>query len=80
MGVTVQVRNLESDVQAVLGEAAKAKGLSLSEFLRQELTKVAEHIEVMKRFDRLTQRTRRAGFANISTQHIVDLIREDRDR
>jgi hypothetical protein len=34
----------------------------------------------LKRFDRLTQRTRRAGFANISTQHIVDLIREDRDR
>ena len=80
MGVTVQVRNLESDVQAVLVEAARAKGLSLSEFLRQELTNLAELIEVRKRYDRLVKRARPAAFANISTQHIVDLIREDRDR
>jgi uncharacterized protein (DUF1778 family) len=78
MGVTVQVRNLESDVQAVLVEAAKAKGLSLSEFLRQELTSLAELIEVRKRFEQLTKPRERAPLAHVSSQEIVDIIREAR--
>ena len=38
MGVTVQVRNLDASVQERLNKAAAQEGLSLSAFLRRELT------------------------------------------
>ena len=84
MGVTVQVRDLDPVVQQTLRDAAAREGLSLSAFLRRELTRLAELVEVKERTDALRSRNRlgvSAGFfSGISTDEIVAMVREDRDR
>lgn len=85
MGVTVQVRDLEPRVQEVLRSAAEKEGLSLSAYLRRELTRLADQVEVWERAEKLGARRNPLGidtsfFDGISTQEIVDMIREDRDR
>lgn len=89
MGVTVQVRNLDAAVQDQLARAAAQEGLSLSAFLRRELTNLAEGIALMERARRLgitnpqTIQGKLGGpfpeLKNISTQQIVDIIREGRE-
>src|SRR5690606_11021193 len=53
MGVTVQIRNLDAAVQEKLVSAAAQEGLSLSAFLRRELTTLAKSLEVRERARRL---------------------------
>lgn len=89
MGVTVQVRNLDAAVQDQLARAAAQEGLSLSAFLRRELTNLAEGIALMERARRLgitnpqSIQSKLGGpfpeLKNISTQQIVDIIREGRE-
>ncbi|MBN9629196.1 MAG: hypothetical protein J0I18_01065 [Actinobacteria bacterium] len=50
MGVTVQVRDLDPAVDARLKGAATAKGLSYSEYLRRELTRIAERLRLEERW------------------------------
>jgi hypothetical protein len=50
MGVTVQVRDLDPAVDARLKSAASAKGLSYSEYLRRELTRIAERLRIEERW------------------------------
>jgi hypothetical protein len=85
MGVTVQVRDLDPDVQERLRRSATKEGLSLSAFLRRELTELARDLEVRERVDILNAgsiRTALGGafpeLTGISTQQIVDIIREQR--
>ena len=84
MGVTVQVRDLDADVQQALRDAAAREGMSLSAFLRRELTRLAEHLEVKGRAEALQARNRLGVssdfFSGISTEEIVAMVREDRDR
>ena len=82
--MTVQVRDLEDGVQQTLRDAAEREGTSLSAFLRRELTSLATRLEARQRFDKLGVRNR-LGFSpdffkGIDPQHVVDMIREDRDR
>jgi plasmid stability protein len=86
MGVTVQVRNLDAGVQEQLRKAAAKEGLSLSAFLRHQLTDLAHNLEVRERADRLnagTLRNKLGGpfpeLQGIPIQEIVQMIREDRD-
>jgi plasmid stability protein len=86
MGVTVQVRNLDAGVQEQLRKAAAREGLSLSAFLRKQLTELARNLEVRERADRLnagTLRNKLGGpfleLQGIPIQEIVKMIREDRD-
>ncbi|MBN9152228.1 MAG: hypothetical protein J0H56_12540 [Micrococcales bacterium] len=83
MGVTVQVRDLDADVQERLRKAAAQEGLSLSAFLRRELTELARDLEVRERAGQET--TLQAmlggplpGLDHISTLEIVDIIHEGR--
>jgi plasmid stability protein len=89
-GVTVQVRNLDPDVQETLKSMASAQGVSLSEFMRRTLTSVAERqrvkdrwaeaeaeYELKRRQIRSQPRSARTPI-DIDTQEIVDMIREDR--
>ena len=85
MGVTVQVRDLDAGVQERLRKSATKEGLSLSAFLRRELTELARDLEVRERADSLNAgsiRTALGGpfpeLTGISTQQIVDIIREQR--
>jgi hypothetical protein len=54
MGVTVQVRDLDPAVNDRLKAAAAAKGLSYSEYLRRELTRIAERLRIDERWAQLT--------------------------
>jgi hypothetical protein len=75
MGVTVQVRDLDPVVSQKLREAAAQQGLSLSEFLRRELSQLAADLDV---------RDKLGGFnpalAGINIQEVVAITREYRDR
>lgn len=82
----MQVRDLDASVQERLRKSAAREGLSLSAFLRRELTELARNLEVRERADRLNQKpTRNAlggpfpGLQGISAQEVVRLTREDRD-
>ncbi|HMM83453.1 MAG: hypothetical protein KF739_10835 [Cryobacterium sp.] len=86
MGVTVQVRNLDAGVQEQLLKSAAKEGLSLSAFLRRELTSLARNLEVRERADRLNAKPPRnplggpfPGLQGLSAEEIVALTREDRD-
>jgi plasmid stability protein len=83
MGVTVQVRNLDTDVQEQLLRSAQQQGLSLSAFLRRELTQLARNLEVRERADALNTRNQLGGpfpgLQHIDIQEIVRMTREDRD-
>ncbi|NEN04624.1 hypothetical protein G3T36_01940 [Diaminobutyricibacter tongyongensis] len=89
MGVTVQVRDLDPDVDERLKAAAVAKGISYSEYLRRELTRIAEGLRIDDRWAALQarNRVRRAAApqqpfepTDIDSDTIVAWIREDRDR
>lgn len=81
--MTVQVRDLDDDVQQKLREAAKREGMSLSAFLRRELTSLATRLAARERFDKLGERNRLGMSAeflrNVNIQDVVASIREDRD-
>lgn len=81
----MQVRDLDVAVQERLRKSAEKEGLSLSAFLRRELTSLARSLEVRERADRLNAKPVRnalggpmPGLEGISTQEIVDIIREHR--
>lgn len=84
MGATVQVRDLDEGVQERLRLAAEREGMSLSAFLRRELTRLVDQLEIRARADALRSRNRlgvsKDFFSGISSDQIVAMIREDRDR
>jgi plasmid stability protein len=74
MPKSVQIRDVPDDVHRVLRTRAAAAGLSLSEFLRREITAVAEQPTVE---EVLARAAARSGGA--PRQAIVDVIRAARD-
>ena len=84
MGITVQVRDLDADVQERLRRSAEKQGLSLSAFLRRELTQLARNLEVRERADALNSRNPLGGpfpgLEHIDIQEVVKMTREDRER
>jgi hypothetical protein len=85
MGATVQVRDLDLDVQEKLRDAAARESMSLSAFLRRELTRLAAQLDARERAETALQSRNRWGvrrdfFSGISTEEIVAMVREDRDR
>jgi hypothetical protein len=55
MGVTVQLRDLDPAVNERLKAAALSKKLSYSEYLRRELTRIAERLRIEAQWSLLTQ-------------------------
>lgn len=51
MGGTIQVRNVDPDVRESLKKLARSEGLSLSEYLRRALTRIADRQRVQERWD-----------------------------
>lgn len=81
----MQIRDLDTAVQERLRKSAASEGLSLSAFLRRELTELAQDLEVRERAGRLRSVQESLGgpfpeLAHLDTQEIVRMIREDRDR
>ncbi len=82
--MTVQVRDLDADVQSTLRAAAVRRGLSLSAFLRVELTDLADRIALEQRAAALGALPNPLGidagfFDGIDADEIVAMVREDRD-
>ena len=87
----MQVRDLDPAVNDRLKGAAAAKGLSYSEYLRRELTRIAEKLRIEERWREVTaaQRVQAEGQAmaavfdrpplDIPMDEVVQGIREDRD-
>ncbi len=71
--MTVQIRNLDDDVTERLRARAHRAGLSLSEYLRRQLTDLAEQIELEDRWEAL----RIPGF-HPSNREILEAIHADR--
>ena len=75
MSTMIQIRNVPDDVHRVLRTRAAAAGLSLSDFVLQELERVADHPPVA---DLLARARARAGGA--SGEAVVAAVRSGRDR
>ena len=87
----MQVRDLDPAVNERLKGAAAAKGLSYSEYLRRELTRIAEKLRIDERWSEVkasqhlqtklltTKADLRPPLVDLSTEEIVRGIREDRD-
>jgi plasmid stability protein len=76
MSRTVQIRDLPDDVHRVIRVRAAAVGLSLAEYLRQEITRLAQRPtlpEWTEQAAALAQLT-----PAVSTQEIVDAVRAGR--
>jgi antitoxin FitA len=74
MGTHIHIRDFHEDLHAILAKRAKQKGLSLSAYLRLELTSLASRPTNEDVFERL-----RALPSINSTVSAVELVREDRD-
>jgi hypothetical protein len=91
MGVTVQVRDLDPAVNDRLKAEASARGISYSEYLRRELTRIAEKMRIDDRWAELASERETGRQTNarprdeawkpvdVDTETIVRWIREDRD-
>lgn len=86
----MQVRDLDPAVNDRLKGAAAAKGLSYSEYLRRELTRIAERLRIDERWREVSATARsRAELSSapaepwrpleMTTEEIVASVREDRD-
>lgn len=78
MGVTVpkaiQIRDVPDEVHAVLRVRAAKAGMSMSEFLRSELITMTARPTLDELFARIEAR----GPTELTTEAIVDIIREQR--
>ena len=70
----LQIRDVPDEVHRTLKSRAAAAGMSLSEYARRELVRVAERPTREELFDRLSQRPRR-----ILATSPTALIRAERD-
>jgi plasmid stability protein len=74
MPKAIQIRDVPDDVHAVMRARAAAAGMSMSEYLRSELVKLA----AAPTMDEWLARVEARPSIDISTQEIVDIIREMR--
>jgi antitoxin FitA len=75
MGRNIQIRDVPDEVHRVLATRAASAGMSLTAYLRAELTRVAERPPVA---DVLARAAARSGGARIDD--IVAAVRSGRDR
>lgn len=78
----MQVRDLDEDVQRRLRDAAAQEGMSLSAFLRRELARLADRLEVKAKADDLGKKRNAMGVPigslGMTTEEIVTELRERR--
>lgn len=73
----IQVRNVPEDVHRTLKSRAALAGMSLSDFIKQQLVESAS-LPTLAELD-ARARKRAAEYGGVDTQSIVDAIREVRD-
>ena len=75
MARSIQIRNVPDDIHRTLRARAAAAGLSLSDYLLADISRLAERPPVV---DVLLRASSRSGGAE--TEAIVDAVRSGRDR
>ena len=75
MGRNIQIRDVPDDVHRVLATRAASSGVSLTAYLRAELTRMAERPPVAEVLARAAARSGGAGI-----DEIVAAVRSGRDR
>lgn len=75
MSRAVQVRNVPNDVHKALKQRAASAGMSLSQFLLAEITRVAQRPAMGEVFDRAG---RSSGGASL--EDAMEAVRADRDQ
>jgi antitoxin FitA len=75
MPKAIQIRDVPDDVHAVMRARAAAAGMSMSEYLRSELVRLAATPTMDEWLARVAAHPPVTG---ITTQEIVDIIREAR--
>lgn len=73
VGTTVQIRNLSEDVTQKLKAKAATAGLSLSEYLRRELTALADQIALDARWEAFV-----GNGIQMTRDEIIEAIHADR--
>jgi plasmid stability protein len=76
MAKSIQIRNVPDRVHLTLRSRASAAGESLSDYLLQELERIAERPSISE----VLRRAQTRGGAGISTEEIVAAVRSGRDR
>ena len=74
MPKAIQIRDVPDDVHAVLRVRAAKAGMSMSEYLRSELIRMAEKPTMEELYARIQSRPP----TDVTRQEIVDVIREMR--
>lgn len=75
MAKTIQVRDVPDDVHELLRVRAARAGLSLSEYLRREVSQLARGPSLEEFFARVSSRPA----VEVSTEQIVTAVRAERD-
>ncbi len=75
MSIMVQIRNVPEDLHRTLKSRAALAGMSLSDYLLNEIRQVAERPTMEEMRARLASRT-----PVITTESTVDILRAERDR
>jgi RNA-binding protein YhbY len=73
---SILIRNVSVEIKNTLQRKAKLNGLSLQEFLIEELTRLANNYEAIK----LSVRINRSDLPKIKASTIVDAIDSERKR
>jgi plasmid stability protein len=74
MSKMIQVRNVPDEVHRALKTRAAAEGMTLSDYIKKELERVTERSQLEEAFARAEAR----GSLGLTTEQVVDLIREGR--
>lgn len=74
MSKMIQVRNVPDEMHRALKVRAAAEGMSLSDYIKKELGRVTERSQIEEAFERAEAR----GSLGLTTEQIVELIREGR--
>jgi hypothetical protein len=77
--VMIQIRNVPPDLHALLTDRAKARGMNLSDFLKEQLERIAAVPTNAEIFARVEADAQAGLLPEVGSEEIVSWIREDRD-
>ena len=75
MGVMIQIRNVPEDLHRKLKSRAALAGMSLSDYLLDEVRRIAE----LPTPEEMRERLRQLGSTDIKGDTIADMVRAERD-
>jgi plasmid stability protein len=77
----IQIRHVPEDVHRRLKERAAREGMSLSDYLRRELTELAQQLTWEELFEQIDREGRQIeGLEGVDSAELIREGREERDR